>query len=103
MALEVMFSVLGMIFEPYAIGNLPILLGAVSDRKREVQLAAQDAAKAMMKNLSEHGVKQVLPKLIPSLQRESGRRRWHPSKCWEQWHTLLRKHCPRHFRNLYLI
>ena len=35
MALEVMFSVLGMIFEPYAIGNLPILLGAVSDRKRE--------------------------------------------------------------------
>jgi HEAT repeat protein len=68
MALEVMFSVLGMIFEPYAIANLPILLGAVSDRKRDVQLAAQDAAKAMMKNLSDHGVKQVLPKLIPSLQ-----------------------------------
>eukprot|EP00939_MAST-03C_sp_MAST-3C-sp1_P004375 g4375.t1 len=73
MALEVMFSVLGMIFEPYAIANLPLLLQAFSDRKRDVQLAARDASKAMMTQLTTHGVKQVLPRLIPALKERQWR------------------------------
>ena len=93
MALEVMFSVLGMIFELTPLEIFQFSWEPCPIVRERYNLQHRTQRRPAMKNLSEHG-ETGFPKLI-LFRRESGRRRWHPSKCWEQWHTLSGKHCPR--------
>ncbi|CAD7957062.1 unnamed protein product [Amoebophrya sp. A25] len=67
MSLEGLTRSLGRLFEPYVQGCLPILLKAFADSAPIVRLASQSAAKAIMGNLSAHGVKLVLPKLLEGI------------------------------------
>eukprot|EP00941_MAST-03F_sp_MAST-3F-sp1_P005762 g5762.t1 len=69
-AFESLCGSLGMLFEPYVITLLPLLLTAFSDRSTIVQDAANNAAKVMMSNLTQHGMKLVMPKILPSLEKD---------------------------------
>ena len=68
MTFESLCLTLGMIFEPYVIVLLPVLLECFADSKREVRDAARATGKAIMAKLSGHGVKLVMPILLKSLQ-----------------------------------
>eukprot|EP00392_Amoebophrya_sp_AT5.2_P003215 g3220.t1 len=67
MCLEGLTRSLGRLFEPYVIMTLPILLKAFADSAPIVRLATQSAAKAIMGNLSAHGIKLVLPHLLEGI------------------------------------
>lgn len=66
-AFECLSLRLGRLFEPYVMGILAQLLKAFGDTK-SVREAAEAAAKAIMGQLSGHGVKLVLPYLLNSLK-----------------------------------
>ncbi|CAM9376956.1 unnamed protein product, partial [Choristocarpus tenellus] len=66
-AFECMCVRLGQLFEPYVIVILPLLLKCFSDSSNHVREAAHDCARAIMSNLSAHGVKRVLPAILKSL------------------------------------
>ncbi|CAM9338279.1 unnamed protein product [Discosporangium mesarthrocarpum] len=66
-AFECMCVRLGLLFEPYVIVILPLLLKCFSDSSNHVREAAHDCARAIMSNLSAHGVKRVLPAILKSL------------------------------------
>lgn len=59
---------LGILFEPYIIVILPIMLKCFADASTQVRDAASQTAKGIMANLSAHGVKLVLPSLLTSLE-----------------------------------
>uniref|UniRef100_A0A7S1C9J2 TOG domain-containing protein n=1 Tax=Bicosoecida sp. CB-2014 TaxID=1486930 RepID=A0A7S1C9J2_9STRA len=67
-AFECLCGSLGLLFEPYVIRILPLLIKAYGDSVREVREAAPPAAQVIMSKLSGHGVKLVMPVLLKGLQ-----------------------------------
>ena len=64
---ETLCDRLKLLFEPYVIVILPLLLKCFSDSSDHVREAAAMASKAIMGNLSPHGVKLVLPTILKAL------------------------------------
>lgn len=72
-AFECMCYTLGRLFEPYVVKILPLLLVSYGDNHSEVREATEMAAKAVMANLSGHGVKLVLPAVLKGLEERAWR------------------------------
>jgi len=70
---ELMSSRLGILFEPYAIVILDLLLQSFADGSGYVQNSASAAARVLMGQLSGHGVKMMLPKILGNMQDESAK------------------------------
>jgi hypothetical protein len=64
---ETLSGRLGLLFEPYVIVILPLLLESFSDSSDHVRDAAQGAAKVIMQKLSAAGVKQVLNPILKAV------------------------------------
>ncbi|CRK37028.1 hypothetical protein BN1708_007283 [Verticillium longisporum] len=73
MALELLSSLLGRIFEPYVIQIVPELLTGFGDSNADVRDACLAAAKACFAKLSSYGVKQILPTLLRGLDDQQWR------------------------------
>ena len=69
-AFERLSAQLGLLFEPYVVTIIPVLLKSFSHSHDLVREAAQNTAKVIMGRLSAHGVKQVLAPILSSLPNE---------------------------------
>ncbi|SPO30832.1 related to translation activator GCN1 [Ustilago trichophora] len=72
-AYETLTLTLKRLFEPYIIGILPHMLAGFGDVSSDVREATQDAAKAIMQNVSGHCVKIILPTLLSGLDEKQWR------------------------------
>lgn len=72
-AFECLSLTLQKLFEPYVIQILPKLLVCFGDSVSDVRDATSDTAKAIMSQLSSHGIKLVLPALLKALEDKSWR------------------------------
>lgn len=72
-AYETMTVTLKRLFEPYIISILPHMLAGFGDVSSDVREATQDAAKAIMQNVSGHCVKIILPTLLSGLDEKQWR------------------------------
>ena len=70
-AFECLSERIGVLFEPYIIAIVEVLLKSFSHSSDHVREAAQDAARVIMNKLSAHGVKQVLTPILASLPNEA--------------------------------
>ena len=62
---------IGLLFEPYIISIVEVLLKSFSHSSDHVREAATEAARVIMNKLSAHGVKQVLTPILASLPNET--------------------------------
>ncbi len=67
LAFECLGEALGMLFEPYVIRILPLLLKSFGDATPSVRDAAACTSKVIMSKLSAHGVKLVIDPLLDGL------------------------------------
>lgn len=72
-AYETLTLTLKRLFEPYIISILPHMLAGFGDVSSDVREATQDAAKAIMQNVSGHCVKIILPTLLSGLDEKQWR------------------------------
>ncbi|KAI7966942.1 hypothetical protein MJO29_000219 [Puccinia striiformis f. sp. tritici] len=66
-AFEILASSLGRLFEPYLIPTISAMLTAFGDSAAEVREAIQDTAREIMRGLSGHAVKLIMPALLIGL------------------------------------
>lgn len=71
--IEVLNAMLGRQFEAYVVKLMPMLLPCFGDTNKDVRMAARDAARVIMANLTPHGVRLVLPSLLEGLESSSWR------------------------------
>ncbi|KAE8244826.1 hypothetical protein A4X13_0g6225, partial [Tilletia indica] len=72
-AYETLTATLERLFEPYIQQILPHLLTCFGDSSADVREATQDAAKVIMKTVSGHCVKLILPSILAGLQEKQWR------------------------------
>jgi len=69
-AFECLSDRLGLLFEPYIVSVIDIILKSFSHSSDHVREAAQITAKVIMNKLSAHGIKQILTPILQSLPEE---------------------------------
>lgn len=70
-AIECLSERMCLLFEPYIITLMPLILKSVSNSSDHVREAAKGTVRIVMKNLSTYGVKQVLTPVLASLPNET--------------------------------
>ncbi len=87
-AYETLTLTLKRLFEPYIIGILPQMLAGFGDVSSDVREATQDAARAIMQNVSGIASRSSSQRCCPAWTRSSGGPRRARSSCLVPWPTV---------------